>query len=363
MTADSPPPDRHLDLAVPQDPILTPVERPADRTVSPEAAERMRRGVAANTTRAYTQQWEAFGLWCATGTLDRKRDPKPGWAVRTVLPATAETLLEYVSHLIAADRAPATIEQAVAAIRTHHRIAGFNDSPDTQAARLALRGYRRDRAVAGKRARKSAPVTVDVLRRLLGACDPDTLAGMRDRVLLVLGYVLFSRRSELSALQIEDVEVADGGLYILIRASKTDQDAEGVRIPVKPGLNPDTDPIGMLDVWLTALAERGITEGPLLRAVTRNDTLRKTSGPNGTVGMSGEAINERLRVLAKRADVRHADRITAHSLRSGPATTAAKRGTPVSAIADQGRWSPTSPVVFGYIREADRWNQYPDIGL
>jgi integrase len=229
------------------------------------------------------------------------------------MPATAETLLEYVSHLIAADRAPATIEQAVAAIRTHHRIAGFNNTPDTQAARLALRGYRRERAAAGTRARKSAPVTVDVLRQLLEVCDPSTLAGMRDRVLLVLGYVLFSRRSELSGLQIEDVEAVDGGLYILIRAS--------------------------------------------------NDTLRRTSGANAMVGMSGEAINQRLRVLAKRADVRHADRITAHGLRSGPATTAAKRGTAVSAIADQGRWSRTSPVVFGYIREADRWNQYPDIGL
>jgi len=234
---------------------------------------------------------------------------------------------------------------------------------DTQAARLALRGYRRERAAAGTRARKSAPVTVDVLRQLLEVCDPSTLAGIRDRVLLVLGYVLFSRRSELSGLQIEDVEAVDGGLYILIRASKTDQDAEGIRIPVKPGINPDTDPIRILDAWLTALAERGITEGPLLRAVTRNDTLRRTSGANALVGMSGEAINERLRVLAKRAEVRHADRITAHGLRSGPATTAAKRGTAVSAIADQGRWSPTSPVVFGYIREADRWNQYPDIGL
>jgi hypothetical protein len=40
-----------------------------------------------------------------------------------------------------------------------------------------------------------------------------------------------------------------------------------------------------------------------------------------------------------------------------------KRGTPVSAIAEEGRWSPTSPVIYGYIREARRWNQYPDISL
>ena len=40
---------------------------------------------------------------------------------------------------------------------------------------------------------------------VLESCDPATLAGKRDRVLLVLGYALYSRRSELAALHIEDV--------------------------------------------------------------------------------------------------------------------------------------------------------------
>jgi hypothetical protein len=79
--------------------------------------------------------------------------------------------------------------------------------------------------------------------------------------------------------------------------------------------------------------------------------------------MSGEVINERVRAIGVRAGVPGASALTAHGLRSGPATTAAKRGAPVSAIAEQDRWSPTSPVVYGYVRAADRWNQYPDIGL
>ena len=79
--------------------------------------------------------------------------------------------------------------------------------------------------------------------------------------------------------------------------------------------------------------------------------------------MSGASVNERIRAIGLRAGVRGADALTAHGLRSRPASTAAKRGAPVSAIAEQGRWSSTSPVVYGYVRAADRWNQYPDIGL
>lgn len=317
----------------------------------------MRRGVAENTTRAYARAWAQFQLWCRTGTADPDQTAPTGWPTRTPMPATGETLLEYVTYLITAGRAPSTIEQAVGAIRTRHRVAGHKDCPDTEAARLALRGYRRERAAAGLRPRKSPPITIGVLHKLLDACDQHTLAGKRDRVLLVLGYALYGRRSELADLHIQDVEHTEQGLTVLIRTSKTDRNSEGELVPVKAGRHPGTDPVALLDDWITALAERGVTSGPLLRAITRHDCLH----PVGR--MSGDAINERIRVLGVRAGVRGAEALTAHGLRSGPATTAAKHGAPVSAIAEQGRWSPTSPVVYGYVRAADRWNQYPDIGL
>jgi hypothetical protein len=128
-------------------------------------------------------------------------------------------------------------------------------------------------------------------------------------------------------------------------------------VPIKAGQHPDTDPVALLRAWTVALAELGVMSGYLLRAVTRHDALF----PDGF--MTGEAINERIRVIGRRAGLRDAHRLTAHGLCSGPASTAARRGLPLSAIAEQGRWSPNSPVAYGYIREADRWSQYPDIGL
>ncbi|MGW6500235.1 hypothetical protein [Nonomuraea angiospora] len=84
--------------------------------------------------------------------------------------------------------------------------------PATEAARLALRAYKCHRAENGGRGQREAPpITIDALRAMVAACDLTTPIGLRDRLLLVLGLALMGRRSELVALNREDVrEVADG---------------------------------------------------------------------------------------------------------------------------------------------------------
>ncbi|MGW4023486.1 hypothetical protein [Streptomyces sp. NPDC005009] len=63
------------------------------------------------------------------------------------LPAT---LTEYVNHLAGLDQAPASIEQAIAAIRTAHRVSGYTGRPDTEGARRVLKTHRRERADRGR---------------------------------------------------------------------------------------------------------------------------------------------------------------------------------------------------------------------
>jgi integrase len=55
------------------------------------------------------------------------------------------------------------------------------------------------------------------------ALCPDNMIGRRDRALLVLGFAGAFRRSELCALQVEDLVEVPDGLRVLIRRSKTDQ--------------------------------------------------------------------------------------------------------------------------------------------
>lgn len=315
----------------------------ADHDLSARTVERMERSIPANTRRAYEGQWSRFASWCA----DHER---------SALPATSQTLAEYAGHLADADRAPSTIEQAIAAVRTAHRYAGHRGLPETDQARAVLRAHKRDRAERGVRTRKAPAVVLDVLRAMVDALDTDTSAGLRDRALIVLGFAMMGRRSELSALRASDLDFTNDGLTVLIRTSKTDQDAAGAEVRIPHGSVPDTCPVRTLRAWLDVLTENGLDGGPVFRCITRHGHLQ-------SAGMSGDAISERVRVLAVRAGVEGAESYTAHGLRAGGPTEAARKGTPIAHIAEHGRWSKASPVVHEYVRAADGWRDNPMRGI
>jgi site-specific recombinase XerD len=313
-----------------------------DDAVLPDTQRRISEALSPNTERAYRRIAADFDTWC------REND-------RTPLPCSPATLADYVARLCDLGRAPDTIEQAIAAISTLHRRAGQpKGTPDSQAALLVLRGHKKDRAKAGQRKKQAPPITVSVLQQLVAGTPADTLAGKRDRLVLVLGMALAGRRSELAALNIADVAPdGDGGIDILIRVSKTDQHAVGEVVNVPAGANPDTNAVRLLDDWLSALAERGVTSGRLLRAVTKLDKLYRYEK------LSGAAINEIVHRAAARAGLPKASEYTAHSLRAGFATQAAVDGVPLGHWARHGRWNPTSPVPHQYVRSAEKKTHNP----
>lgn len=313
-----------------------------DDAVLPDTARRISEALSPNTERAYRRVARDFDTWCQ----DNDRSP---------LPCSPATLADYVAHLCDLGLASDTIEQAIAAISTLHRRAGHpKGTPDSQAALLVLRGHGKDRAKAGKRKKQAPPITVAVLQQLVAATPADTLAGKRDRLVLVLGMALAGRRSELAALDMADVTPdGDGGIDVLIRISKTDQDAAGEVVNVPAGANPDTNAVALLDDWLAALAELGVTSGRLLRAITQHDRLYRYEK------LSGAAINAIVHRAAARAGLPNASDYTAHSLRAGFATQAAVDGVPLGHWARHGRWNPTSPVPHQYVRSAEKKTHNP----
>jgi integrase len=90
---------------------------------------------------------------------------------------------------------------------------------------------------------------------------PNTLAGLRNRALLAVAYDTLARRSELVALQVEDIQAGEHGAgSILIRRSKADQEGVGeIRY-----LAPDT--MRFLCAWL---AGAGVMSGPIFRSIAR----------------------------------------------------------------------------------------------
>ncbi|MFD3683665.1 tyrosine-type recombinase/integrase [Nocardiopsis sp. NPDC058631] len=313
-----------------------------DTHLTPSAAARVADGWATSTRTGYTRDWRTFTTWCTNTN-------------RTPLPATAETLASYVDHLATNGSAPATIDRALGAIASRH--AAHGHAVSTKAARMALRSYNRQWARQGGRRRQAPALTVDELRRMLETAD-DTLVGLRNRTLLLLGYAMMARRSELAALDITDLRPVPDGLEVFVATSKTDKDAAGATVAVPYGTHRLTCPVRTTTAYLQALAEAGTTQGPLLRSVDRHGRLAGTTDAagRGTGRMSGAGINLIVKRLAHNADI---EGITAHSLRAGPATAAAAAGAPRAWIARQGRWSEKSTAVDTYIRPADAWRDNP----
>ena len=102
-----------------------------------------------------------------------------------------------------------------------------------------MRRLRRD---LGAPARGKNPVLVDDLKAMLTHC-PQTLAGHRDKAILLVGFCGAFRRSDLVNLDIEDLAKADEGLVLMVRKGKTDQKREGRKIGIPYGKDPLTCPV------------------------------------------------------------------------------------------------------------------------
>lgn len=334
---------------------MTEIERytPVDFRVPESVLDLIERATAEETARAYAGDWRRFEVWCEMEG-------------RTALPATAETFAAYVGSLAEDEKAPSTIDRAMGVIRAAHRAAGFDNQPPREAAQKALKGYRKNWSDGGGRVRKATPAVLTAIRAMVDTCDTGTATGVRDRAVILLGFALMARRSELSALDIADIGPdEEDGIEVLIRKSKTDQEAKGTEVAVLWGSHRETCPIRAIRAWIGVLAEAGITEGALFRPVDRHGRIGGTPLASGrrTDRLTGHSVSEIIRSAARRAKLPEPDKYTGHSMRSGAPTSAYAAGAPVSAIAEVGRWSPRSPVVLGYIRAVDKWKNHPMRGV
>ncbi|WP_103339359.1 site-specific integrase [Amycolatopsis sp. CA-126428] len=300
-----------------------------------------------NTLKAYAQDWQVWQDYTAeagipplsasigalTGFvvwLERGRTLRPG---ERAVPEVPER---------AAPAAPSTIERrltgALAGLR-HHQV--VVDPEASRAAWRALKGYRQRLAREGvQRGRgKATMVTLADLRAMSRAC-PDTLAGARDRAMLLIGFPIAARCSDLANLLVTDVQPVDNrGLAVTVRHGKSTGD-----MVVPRRASPDTDPVRAWHAWRSGA---GIAEGPAFRRVDRHGNV-------GEPALTTTGVNQILTRAGVRAGLPYP--VTGHSLRSGFATEARRAGADDLAIADQGRWVRGSRALYEYIRRVDQWN-------
>jgi site-specific recombinase XerD len=145
----------------------------------------------------------------------------------TALPASPETVGLYLATE-AARRRPGTLARHLVPITAAHRAAGHQLDTRAPVIRETLTGIKRTHGTSqiGK-----APAVVADLETMIEA-QPDTLTGLRNRALLLLGFAGALRRSELVGLDVSDLEFTSDGLVLTVRRSKTDQDGQSRRIGV-----------------------------------------------------------------------------------------------------------------------------------
>lgn len=314
---------------------------------------------AASTREAYRQDWAAFLQWCTERGC-------------TPLPATPDIVAQHLASRALGDwhplpaapglrkdgqpkrtwirpaklgLSPSSVARVAAAIAYFHRQAGLEPPTQAQKVRDVLAGIRRSYLEPSKR---KAAATGDVIRLMINTCGQD-MQGLRDRALLALGFAGALRRSELVALNVEDLREVKLGYELTIRRSKVDQEGQGATIAIGHGSR--LRPVDAVQAWLEAA---GITSGAIFVQVHRHGAVKPV---RLTAGMVALIVKRRARL----ANIDPQD-LSAHSLRAGFITSAAENGANVFRIMDISRHR-SLDVLRGYVRSREMWRDYAGAGI
>ena len=243
------------------------------------------------------------------------------------MPGDVEVFLRGKGHLRSlGPHAPATVKRRLAHWGTLHRWRGFDgpfSAPTLRAAlRLAVRASARPR---GRKSQKA--VTRDILDQLLAVCDWNRLVDFRDRALLLTAFASGGRRrSEIARLRLEQIvrepplplDPANPNsemlpcLSIVLGRTKTGVADEDSRVLL---IGP---PVVALEAWIE---KAKIAKGAVFRAIDRWGTLQDKA-------LTPQVVNLIVKTRCAQAGL-DPYAFSAHGLRSGFLTEAARRGVPL----------------------------------
>ena len=283
------------------------LDRRSCQAMGDTLSDRARRAIGAaysnNTRRAYVQAWDKL---CEVVGPSR------------AMPATPDTVANYLALLAEEGKSVATIRLAAAAISAAHRAAGDVDNPCVSpVVKMALKGISRQHGQAQASALDASALDAIRATAMLprtgrrGVPETPDYAAMRGQVDIALCSLLSDaglRRSEAAALTWDDVEIAAAGSgQIRIARFKTDREGAGEVV-----------------------------------AVTRStvqvlEAIRNGAGAGDSVfGMSESTIARRVKSAAAVAGL--GDHFSGHSGRVGLAQRMTAAGASAQAVMVQGRW-------------------------
>jgi len=292
---------------------------------------------AASTLHVYEIHWRDFTGWCGHRGL-------------CPLPADPKTVALYITDQADQGKKVATISARLAAISKTHSAAGYQSPASLRHAVVGevMTGIKRAKGV--KQTTKDAAITNIVLKML--SHTPDTLLGLRDRALLLIGFAGAFRRSELVALDLADIKEVPEGLAVTIRRSKTDQEGAGRLVGIPYCSTLESCPVQSLRAWLDA---SNISSGALFPSINRHGRIGER--------MTAQSVALVVKRYAGAAGLK-VELFAGHSLRAGLATSAAINGVSERSIMQQ-TGHRSAAMVRRYIRDGAlfRENAAAKVGL
>jgi len=265
------------------------------------------------TIRAYRSDFENFMYFCSENDLP-------------CLPSSSDTVAHFIDKLSDSKHSSAYIRRILAGISTIHKLNYLSDPTSHPEVKLAMRRMHRK---LGRFAHQAEGINRELLERLIKSTD-SSLLGKRDRALLLLAYDTLGRRSELTSLRIEDIQLNNNRTSILLRKSKTDQDAQGKWLNISPIT---------YDIISSWIAAANIQSGNIIRGIRKGNLVTEHLEPG--------QISRILKRLCKQAGLTQEQikNISGHSIRVGAAQDLLLAGASLPMIMAKGRWSKTDTVM------------------
>ena len=270
---------------------------------------------AENTIRAYRSDFMQYQTWCTHNNIDS-------------IPATADTMAQYVDYL-ATIRKSATIRRRINSLGTVLKLSKHYNPTSQPEVILAIKKMHRK---IGRAQQQATPLTKPLLNQLLSNCD-NSVSGLRNKVLLRLGYETMRRRSELCAFKFEDIDYAPNSKPIIrLNFSKTDQYGAGKVLPISKEL------FNLLAKWKEIVGD----EGYILRSVNKHGHIGNSLNP-ASISTILKALQQGLKSTPNEQP------LSGHSFRVGAALDFLEQGEPLEKIMLRGGWQ-TDSTAMKYLR-------------
>ena len=270
---------------------------------------------AKNTIRAYRSDFMQYQTWCLENGL-------------APIPAAADTMSMYVDYLSENNKS-ATIRRRINSLGTILKLSKNHDPTKQPEVILALKRMHRK---IGRAQEQATPLTKTLLNQLLTSCD-NSVMGIRNQVLLRLGYETMRRRSELCAFKFEDIcKGASAKPAIRLNFSKTDQFGTRKILPISQEL------FDLLEKWRIMTSD----EGYILRSINRHGHFGNNLHP-ASVSTILKALQKDLKMDPNEQP------FSGHSFRVGAALDLLEQGEPLERIMLRGGWQ-TDSTAMKYLR-------------